>query len=108
MKSIGTIHSMGKWKMEPITLRISYSKWMKYRTQFKKWYKDKSGYEYTNLRKSEYSTMVTAWIHNFSPEYVFDRLEVDMKTKSRPYGGILCCHVWEDYCNHLEQINKLK
>ncbi len=94
--------------MKPITLRISYSKWMKYRTQFKKWYKEKTGYEYTNIRNSDYSIMVTAWIHNFSPEYVFDKLEVDMKTKSRPYGGILCCSFWPPNAQHLEQINNIK
>lgn len=90
--------------MESIT--ISYSKWMKYRTQFKKWYLEKTGVEYKKIRPSDYSIMVTSWIRLFGNEEPFERMNVNMKTKSRPYGGILGCYIWGDYIFHLQQINE--
>ena len=90
--------------MKEIT--ISYSKWMKYRTQFKKWHKENAGFEYTNIRQSDYSIMVTSWIRLFGNEKPFERMAIDMKTKSRPYGGILCCYIWEPNINYLK--NKIK
>ncbi len=88
--------------MKEIT--ISYSKWMRYRTQFKKWHLEKTGFVYTNSRKSDYSIMVTSWIRLFGNEEKFERLNVDMTTKSNPHGGILYCYVYQPNVLYLNSI----
>jgi len=90
--------------MKEIT--ISYSKWMRYRTQFKKWHKENAGFEYKKIRPSDYSIMVTSWIRLFGNEEPFERMNVNMKTKSRPYGGILGCYSWQPYIIYLNSIHQ--
>ena len=77
---------------------------MKYRTEFKKWHKENTGHFYENISTSEYSIMVTSWIRLFGNEEKFERMNVDMRTKSRPHGGILGCYAWQPYILYLNTI----